>query len=381
MPVSRIFTISLTMLLTLHLMADVRADDLKEISKQASQGQQAAALERINNYLSKNPKDVQAMFIRGVILAEQGRRDDAIKAFTDITEKHPGLPEPYNNLAVLYADKGEFDKARKALETAIRTHPSYATAHENLGDIYARMASEAYDKALQLDNGNARAQSKLAMIRDLFSTSTSKPTMLASKSPEAVKETTKSDKLPPAQPIRPAEVKPTETKPTADAKPAQPSKPEASKPEASKPEPMKPEPIKKAEPIKPEPAKVEPEKSVADASAASDKEVTAAVNAWAKAWSSKNVDRYLAAYADSFQPPNGESRQQWEQTRRERINKPAKITVELSNIRVRMEDGNQAKVSFKQRYQAGGTSMRASKSLIMKKVKGNWMIEQELTDR
>jgi tetratricopeptide (TPR) repeat protein len=371
MPVSRIFTISLTMLFTLHLMADVRADDLKEISKQASQGQQAAALERINNYLSKNPKDVQAMFIRGVILAEQGRRDDAIKAFTEITEKHPGLPEPYNNLAVLYADKGEFDKARKALETAIRTHPSYATAHENLGDIYARMASEAYDKALQLDNGNARAQSKLAMIRDLFSTSTSKPTMLASKSPEAVKETTKSDKMPPAQPIRPAEVKPADPKPTAPVTTAQ-----ASKSDPSKPEPAKPEPIKKAEP-----AKAEPEKPAADAVAPSDKEVTAAVNAWAKAWSSKNVDRYLASHADSFQTPNGESRQQWEQTRRERINKPAKISVELSNIRVKMEDGNQAKVSFKQRYQAGGTSMRASKSLIMKKVKGNWMIEQELTDR
>jgi tetratricopeptide (TPR) repeat protein len=376
MPVSRIFTISLTMLFTLHLMADVRADDLKEISKQASQGQQAAALERINNYLSKNPKDVQAMFIRGVILAEQGRRDDAIKAFTEITEKHPGLPEPYNNLAVLYADKGEFDKARKALETAIRTHPSYATAHENLGDIYARMASEAYDKALQLDNGNSRAQSKLAMIRDLFSTSTSKPTMLASKSPEAAKETAKSDKMAPAQPIRPAEVKPADPKPTAPVTTAQ-----TSKSDPSKPEPAKPEPIKKAEPVKPEPAKAEPEKSVADAGAASDKEVTVAVNAWAKAWSSKNVDRYLASYADSFQTPNGESRQQWEQTRRERINKPAKITVELSNIRVRMEDGNQAKVSFKQRYQAGGTSMRASKSLIMKKVKGNWMIEQELTDR
>jgi tetratricopeptide (TPR) repeat protein len=368
MPVSRIFTISLSMLLSLHLMADVRADDLKEISKQASQGQQAAALERINTYLSKNPKDVQAMFIRGVILAEQGRRDDAIKAFTDITEKHPGLPEPYNNLAVLYADKGEFDKARKALETAIRTHPSYATAHENLGDIYARMASEAYDKALQLDNGNARAQSKLAMIRDLFSTSTVKPTMLASKSAETPKETAKSDRLPSAQPIRPAETKVTEAKP-APVKPVESIKPET-----------KPEPIKKAEPPKAEP-KPESEKPAADTAATSDKEVTAAVNAWAKAWSSKNVDRYLASYADSFQTPNGESRQQWEQIRRERISKPAKITVELSNIRVRMEDGNQAKVSFKQRYQAGGTSMRASKSLIMKKVKGNWMIEQELTDR
>jgi len=46
---------------------------------------------------------------------------------------------------------------------AIRTHPSYAIAHENLGDVYAKMASEAYDKALQLDRSNTAAQTKLAM--------------------------------------------------------------------------------------------------------------------------------------------------------------------------------------------------------------------------
>ena len=81
------------------------------------------------------------------------------------------MPEPYNNLAVLYASQGQYDKARKSLEMAIRTHPSYAIAHENLGDVYAKMASEAYDKALQLDRGNAAAQTKLAMIKDLFSSS------------------------------------------------------------------------------------------------------------------------------------------------------------------------------------------------------------------
>src|SRR6185436_6783162 len=70
---------------------------------------------------------------------------------------------------VLYASQGQYDKARKSIEMAIRTHPSYAIAHENLGDVYAKMASEAYDKALQLDRGNAAAQTKLAMIKDLFS--------------------------------------------------------------------------------------------------------------------------------------------------------------------------------------------------------------------
>jgi len=61
------------------------------------------------------------------------------------------MPEPYNNLAVLYAAEGQERKAAEALEQAIRTNPSYTTAHENLGDLYARMASEAYAKALQLD--------------------------------------------------------------------------------------------------------------------------------------------------------------------------------------------------------------------------------------
>ncbi len=88
--------------------------------------------------------------------------------FTELTRTIPELPEPYNNLAVLYAGQGDYDKARKALEMAIRTHPSYAVAHENLGDIYATLASQAYDKALQLDSNNATARKKLALIKELF---------------------------------------------------------------------------------------------------------------------------------------------------------------------------------------------------------------------
>ena len=53
------------------------ADELKDISQMAENGQQAAALERINTYLAANPKDAQAMFIKGIILAESNKRDDA----------------------------------------------------------------------------------------------------------------------------------------------------------------------------------------------------------------------------------------------------------------------------------------------------------------
>lgn len=345
MPMTNVLPRAALLLVLMFIFTHAQADDLKDISQMASQGQQAAALDRINAYLTANPKDVQAMFIKGVILAEQNRRDEAIKVFTDITEKYPNLPEPYNNLAVLYADQGQYDKARKALETAIKTHPSYATAHENLGDIYARMASEAYDKALQLDNGNTRAQNKLSLIKDLFS-STGKPIQLASKSSPTGKEAAT-----PVLPIRPAEpAKPLEAKPAL--------------PKATEPE-------KVAETPKPEPKKVAEDE---------DKEITAAVQNWAKAWSSKKVDQYLASYGDSFQTPNGESRKAWEELRRERISKPASISVEITKIHIKLENPNQARVSFKQYYRAGNLTKRTPKTLMMQKAGDKWYIEQELTD-
>lgn len=347
MPITSVLPRAALLLVFLLIFANAQADDLKDISQLASQGQQAAALDRINAYLVANPKDVQALFIKGVILAEQNRREEAIKVFTELTEKHPNLPEPYNNLAVLYADLGQYDKARKALETAIKTHPSYATAHENLGDIYARMASEAYDKALQLDNGNTRAQNKLSLIKDLFS-STGKPIQLASKSSPAGKEA-----VAPVLPIRPAEpAKPLESKPAM--------------PKATKPE-------KAVEAPKPEPK----EASIVENEG---KEITLAVQNWAKAWSSKKVDKYLASYGENFQTPNGESRKEWEELRRERISKPASINVEITKIRIKMENPNQAKVSFRQRYRAGSLAKRTSKTLVMQKTDGKWLIEQELTD-
>ena len=160
--------LSATILTTSLFSAPTYADELKDISQMAATGQSNAAIDKLNKYIAANPKNAQALFMKGVLLAEQGHGDEAIKVFSDVNEKFPALPEPYNNLAVMYADQGQFDKARKALETAIRINPSYASAHENLGDIYAHMASASYDKALQLDSGNTRMQTKLSLIKSLF---------------------------------------------------------------------------------------------------------------------------------------------------------------------------------------------------------------------
>jgi tetratricopeptide (TPR) repeat protein len=347
MPLSRIPSYSALLLVLLAATFNVHADDLR---------------------------DVQALFNKGVTLAEQNRRPEAIKVFSDITEKYPNLPEPYNNLAVLYADQGQFDKARQALESALRTHPSYATAHKNLGDIYARMASEAYDKALQLNSVNTRTQNKLSLIKDL---SPGRPMQLASRSitnppvKEPVKQTPSET---PVLPVRPADP----VKLTA-SKSSEPKSPEP------KPATVKPQPIPSVannEVNKPMQPKPEPKKESREpAKLDEDKQIIAAVHNWAEAWSSQKVNRYLDSYTDSFQPPDGESRKEWEELRRERITKPASIKVEVSNIRVKMENDNQAKVSFRQSYRAGKTAMRTSKTLVMQKTGDNWLIEQELTDR
>lgn len=306
----------------------VVADELKDISKMAEQGQQEAALKRVNTYLEANPKDAQGMFMKGIIQAESGQRDEAIKTFNALTKTYPNLPEPYNNLAVLHAEAGQYDQAKKALETAIKTHPSYATAHENLGDIYARMASEAYDKALKLDTGNARAQNKLSLIKDLFSTGTK--TIVAA------------NNATPTRPIRPANKK---VEPAATPAPV----------------------------ATPEPAAT----PTVDANVES--EALAAVETWRTAWSGQDIDGYLASYADSFTPAKGRSLASWKKLRKTRVTSPQGITLNLSKEKVQVVDDNNVKVSFKQYYKATGrNAIHTNKTLVLKKVDGTWLINKEI---
>src|SRR6476661_8731523 len=161
------------------------ADDVQDAAKLLKAGQHKQALERVNKALAAKPRDPQARFLKGLILTEQGNSKEAIEIFTKLTQDYPELPEPYNNLAVIYASQGQYEKARGALEQSIRTHPSYATAYENLGDVYARLASQAYDKALQLDSANTGAQNKLSLARELVApaVATAKPPVVIAQKP------------------------------------------------------------------------------------------------------------------------------------------------------------------------------------------------------
>lgn len=306
-----------------------QTDDLQEATRLLRQGQSAQALEKVNQFLSAKPKDAQGRFLRGLILVEQNKTAEAISVFTKLTEDYPELPEPYNNLAVLYASQGQYDKAKTSLEMSIRTHPSYATAYENLGDVYAKLATQAYDKALQLDSNNPTAQSKLSLIRDLFTGS-----------------------------VRPG-------KTSAKAEPAR----VAAAPAVIAPATKAPE-AKATEAKAPEAPKAATSKSDPD-------EVVKAVRAWAAAWSKKDVNAYLAFYAKDFKTPNGEPRAEWEGARKQRINAPKKIDVGIDAPKVTLADANNASVSFRQQYRSDSLKASSSKTLVLVKNDGRWLIQQE----
>jgi tetratricopeptide (TPR) repeat protein len=300
------------------LFSVAHADEYSDVSQLVRAGKLPEAQTKADQFLVAKPRDPQMRFLKGVIQRDSGKTADAIATFTRLTEDFPELPEPYNNLAVLYAGQSQFDKARTALEMAIRTNPSYATAHENLGDVYAKLASQAYNKALQLDASNSGVPPKLALIRELFSPTGAK------------------NQRPSAAPI----VAP-----------------------ASAPAPA---PVATVAP---------PATTVGNTN---QKDAETAVHAWASAWSARDVKSYLASYGKEFTPPGSQSRSAWEEERRQRIASKSKISVKLENLTV-TASGNTATAKFRQEYKANGLSVTSRKTLDLIKSGDRWQIVKEST--
>ncbi|MFN3594541.1 MAG: tetratricopeptide repeat protein [Thiobacillaceae bacterium] len=347
------------LLLLLGLALPAAADGLQDAGQLFRQGKHASALAKVDAYLADNPKDAQGRFLKGLILTELNRHAEAIKVFSDLTIDYPQLPEPYNNLAVLYAAQGQYERAKQSLEQAIRTHPSYATAHENLGDVYAKMASLAYDRALQLDESNVSAQTKLALIRELFSpTRTADAGRAEAGRAEARTVTGKT----PAK--------------TAVARPTQ--KASAAREREEEPPPSAGEAVAEAQtaPVQTTVAAAGGATAQAGTASAAREAIEATVRAWAQAWSRQDVPAYLAFYGRGFTPPRSQDRAAWEAQRTQRLQKPSRIRVEVSDLRVEVR-GDKAQARFRQRYESDRLQGTYNKTLDLALEGGEWKIVRE----
>jgi len=336
---------------TFLISSSAQADEYGDVSQLIRADKFVEAAAKADAYLVAKPRDPQMRFLKGVIQRSAGKSAEAILTFTKLTEDYPELPEPYNNLAVLYSSQGQFEKARTALEMAIRTNPSYATAHENLGDIYSRLASQAYNSALQIDANSAGVAPKLAIIKEVF-----KPNLKVQAASSASTPVLPVISAPPKA-TTPLPTQPSPTAPIAAAKPAI----------------VATTPVQTAAPAPPPPAQIKP--AISDKSS---KDVEAALNAWAKAWEAKDMVNYLGAYGKEFIPPGNQTRAVWEQERKKRILGKSNIVLKIQNLTISV-NGNKASAKFRQDYRANALSVSSRKTLDLVKIGEQWLITKEST--
>lgn len=351
------------------LSAAARADDVSEVQALLSQGRAADGLKKIDTLLQAKPNDARLRLQRGIALSQLNRQAEAISVFQKLIETNPDLPGPYNNLAVIYGSQGDYEKARQALELAIRTNPGYATAFQNLGDVYARLAGQAYKKALALDKGDSHLPLKLAVVQNMFE---------ASVDPRAGKVATQAATAKPAAATPPAPA----PKVAAAAAPAAPKPAPAPASAATPaPAPVAAKPVAVAAASAPATATAaapaaKPDNSAAQAAQAQEMALNKAVQAWAQAWSERDMPGYYKAYAPEFKGKSG-SRKAWEEDRRARIMGKKKIKVELSQVKIKL-NGDKASVSFRQDYNSDSLDVKSSKTLqLIKSKSGAWLITQE----
>jgi hypothetical protein len=122
-----------------------------------------------------------------------------------------------------------------------------------------------------------------------------------------------------------------------------------------------------------------PASSTQPAVAAEDPQVLAraALEAWAQAWSRRDVEGYLAAYAPGFAGRKRHaSREAWMAERRDRILSRQSISVTVAAIEARRVDG-QIEARFEQRYRSDGPADIDRKRVRLAPVDGRWLIVQE----
>ena len=104
-------------------------------------------------------------------------------------------------------------------------------------------------------------------------------------------------------------------------------------------------------------------------------DVRATVYAWANAWESRNIIRYMSFYSPTFRS-KGLDYQDWLHRKAELFRKPVNIQVKIFDLWVFIE-GKHATAKFVQHYQDANTTDTGEKTLFLVNANDKWMIISE----
>lgn len=105
-------------------------------------------------------------------------------------------------------------------------------------------------------------------------------------------------------------------------------------------------------------------------------------NAWASAWSNKRFNQYIGFYSDNFVSQDGLDYIRWKAQRKNRLSRPGKIEITLSNLRSsQSQNNNIISIQFIQEYRSKTYRDKVEKRLKFQQQQGRWKIISEETIR
>ena len=287
---------------------------------------------------------IQQRFDQAKTLGDAGQTQEAINIYLELVRAEPQVPEIYHNLAALYLKQKQVDKAKATLEQGLHAHQGYGALYDRLREINVSLARDAYSDALQLDIKkdelsipllSLAATEKQAPIAETSSQKSSEVTEASPVQNKVISQDTK-------QTTRMESVKAVNDKPATTA-------------EVVKAQPVIPATVNRNEALK------------------------TVIEAWSTAWSAQAVDIYLSFYHEQYNPDNGMSLTQWQQSRRARLKKPRWIKIYLTDFAVERNNGRQAIVRFKQTYQSDTYQDQTRKRMVLLYTNAGWRIFREKT--
>ena len=103
-----------------------------------------------------------------------------------------------------------------------------------------------------------------------------------------------------------------------------------------------------------------------------------AIEAWARAWSERDVSGYLGFYSSEFSSDRGVSRNAWENQRRKRLQAPRAISVALRDLRLEPLGADRMIARFAQDYTADTyRETGILKMLVLVREAAGWRIAVE----
>ena len=347
------------------LPAQAASDSLAAARSLLDGGHEREAVSMLQRMVHQSDSEYQAWFLLGVAYARQQQYHEAIEAFRKVSSLRPDLAEPHNNLAVIYNELGDLRAAVSELEVSLAKNPNYSTAQENLGDLYVKLALQAYEKSLaQAPNDELQVRyDRLLQVRMTTPSARVDAEGAQVAQQAATKQADASDAAKPATSPSAATVPDAAEAPAATAEAVKPS-----------PKVAQVSPATAVHSAGDQVADVQKQMRATDPAAA----VLAAIEAWRKAWSERDVGAYIAAYAPDFGPGgNFATRGDWESYKQRVIGGKKFIRVTLDEVQVSMADDSTARVRFVQHFRSNNYNSDDRKELTLRKAEDGWKITDE----